>query len=166
MTIEVNTEMILFRFSNYKKQSFIDAHRAVLEEEGYVWMLKFGRKTDPKKLQSIIHSGGWLVLHAPKADGGRSFLAQFTDVQEDNPDDMVFPGYYKELFESQDDHFNFDESSRQWFRLISLKPIRDDEAASFVISKTGKRVEDVIKVTRTAVMFIRNECPIELLEGD
>ena len=162
MTIEANTEMILFRFSNYKKQSFIGAHLAVLEKEGYVWMLKFGRKTDHKKLQAIIQSGGWLVLHAPKADGGRSYLAQFTEVQEDNPVDMVFPGYYKELFESPDDRFCLEESSRQWFRLVSLKPMHNDEVASLAISKTGKRVEDVIKVTRTAVMFVRNDCPIEI----
>ena len=31
MTIENNTEMVLFRFNNYKKHSFIDEHQAVLE---------------------------------------------------------------------------------------------------------------------------------------
>lgn len=161
MTIETNTEMILFRFSNYKKHSFIDEHQAVLEKEGHVWMLKFGRKTDYKKLQSIIRSGGWLVLRAPKADGGRNYLAQFTDVQEDNPTDKSFPAYYKELFENSQERF-YEESSRQWFRLVFLKPIHNDKATSLVISKTGKRVEDVIKVTRTAVMYVRNDCPIEI----
>lgn len=162
MTIENNTEMVLFRFNNYKKHSFIDEHQAVLEKEGHVWMLKFGRKTDYKKLQLIIRSGGWLVLHAPKSDGGKNYLAQFTDVQENDPSDMCFPAYYKELFETTDDRFYFEESSRQWFRLVSLKPLHNGEAASFVISKTGKKVEDVIKATRTAVMFVKNDCPIEI----
>ena len=162
MTIESNTEMMLFRFSNYRKHSFIEAHQAVLEKEGYAWMLKFGRKTDQKKLLSIIRSGGWLVLRAPKSDGGKSYLAKFTDVQEDTPIDMTFPEYYKELFESSDDRFLFDESSKQWFKLVSLKPMNNGEATSLVISKTGKKVDDVIKVTRTAVMFVRNDCPIEI----
>lgn len=165
MTIEINTEMMLFRFSNYKKHSFIDAHQAVLQKEGHVWMLKFGRKTDNQKLQSIIRSGGWLVLRAPKAEGGKTYLAKFTDVQEESPIDMSFPAYYKELFESPNDYLLFKELSRQWFRLVSLKPISKSEAASLVISKSGKRVEDVIKVTRTAVMFVKNEIPIEVYEG-
>lgn len=162
MTIEKNTEMVLFRFNNYKKHSFIDEHQDVLEKDGHVWMLKFGRKTDYKKLQLIIRSGGWLVLRAPKSDGGKSYLAQFTDVQEYDPADMSFPAYYKELFETTDDRFYFKESSRQWFRLVSLKPLHNVEAASFVISKTGKKVEDVVKATRTAVMFVKNDYPIEI----
>ena len=102
------------------------------------------------------------MLRAPKSDGGKSYLAKFTDVQEDTPIDMTFPEYYKELFESSDDRFLFDESSKQWFKLVSLKPMNNGEATSLVISKTGKKVDDVIKVTRTAVMFVRNDCPIEI----
>ena len=162
MIIKKYTEMLLFRYSNYKKHSFISEHNDVLTEKGQVWMLKLGRKSNAQKLKSIADNGGWLVLRAPKADGGSSYIAHFVKVQEDVPQDAIYPQYYKDILEgTSDDFFYFSNSSRQWFKLDGIKPLDEKAAASLIISKTGKKVDDVINTTRTAVMFIKNELPIE-----
>ena len=39
MIINKDTEMLLFRFSNYKRHSFINEHLSLLNNTGYVWMM-------------------------------------------------------------------------------------------------------------------------------
>lgn len=85
MIIDSNTEMLLFRYNNYKKHLFIDEHRSVLQREGHVWMLKLGRKTNNERIRAISEGGGWMILRAPKSEGGTSFLAKFTEMQEETP---------------------------------------------------------------------------------
>ena len=104
MIIKKNTEMLLFRFNNYRNHPFIKAHQEVLNEDGYVWMLKIGKRSSVAKIQAIIDCGGWLVLRSPKAD--------------------------------------------------------DNDANNLVISKSDKKVNEVIGTTRTAVMFIKNSTDI------
>ena len=70
MKIKQNTEMLLFRFSNFSKHSFLQELTTVLNEKGCVWMLKAGKRSSISKLEEIKENGGWLVLRAPKADGG------------------------------------------------------------------------------------------------
>ena len=74
MTIESNTPMLLFRFSNFGKYKFIDEHINIIRENGYVWMLKMGRKSNIDKLKLIKKAGGWIILREPKADGAKSCL--------------------------------------------------------------------------------------------
>ena len=164
MIIDKNSEMLLFRFSNYKRFSFLQEHVSVIKNTGHVWMLKLGRQSNKNKIKDIMDSGGWMILRAPKADGGNSFLAKFSEVGDKVPADETYPTYYHEILNGTDEEFYFSSAARQWFKLEKICPITDDEAASLVISKTGKKVDDVIKTTRTAVMFVKNEAPIGVRE--
>ena len=164
MTIEKDTEMLLFRFKDYKGYLFIKEHCSVLDKKGYVWMLKLGKRTSIDKLKSIRRNGGWLILRSPKSDGGKSYLAKFTQVSEDIPQNAVFPAYYKEILDSvdTDELYDMNKPSFQWFRLEYMAPISDNVASSLVVVKTGKKVDDVISTTRTAVMFVKNDAVIEV----
>ncbi|NLV53284.1 MAG: hypothetical protein GXY64_08480 [Bacteroidales bacterium] len=163
MIIDSNTEMLLFRYNNYKKHLFIDEHRSVLQREGHVWMLKLGRKTNNERIRAISEGGGWMILRAPKSEGGTSFLAKFTEMQEETPTEHCYPEYYKEIFQdSNDNFFYYEDSPQQWFNIVLLFPLNSDVASSLVISKNKKKVDDVIPTTRTAVMFVQNDSPIEV----
>lgn len=87
MIIETNTSILLFRFSDYSKYSFIDEHLSIIKQNGYTWMLKAGRKTNTSKLQDIISQGGWIVLKAPKARGGKLYLGKFEEIRDKAPED-------------------------------------------------------------------------------
>lgn len=163
MIINKDTEMLLFRFSNYKRHSFINEHLSLLNNTGYVWMMKLGKRSSIEKINDIKENGGWLVLRSPKADGSKSYLAKFTDVIEVTPKDGVYPEYYHELFNGIDEGnlYYVNDPSFQWFRIELIEPLDNITAGSLVVSKTGKKVDDVINTTRTAVMFIKNEVSIE-----
>ena len=167
MIIDKFTDMLLFRFSNYKNHLFIDEHLSVLNNRGYVWMLKIGKRTSVSKLKGIMKNGGWLVLRSPKADGSKNYLARFTEIIEDAPEDGVYPKYYKEIFDGIDrgDLYNVSDPCYQWFRIESIESIDATVVDSLVVAKSGKKVNDIINTTRTAVMFIKNDIPIERLEA-
>lgn len=163
MEIASNTNMLLFRFSNYKKTNFIKEHLEVLNEEGCVWMLKAGKRSSLDKLKKIKKYGGWMVLRAPKADGSKSYLARFIDVIEEDPDDLIYPTYYNQILESDENtdlRFDFGSVSHQWFKLDILTELSEESAHNLVVTNSGKNVEEVIGTTRTAVMFIHNSRPI------
>lgn len=160
MTINENTEMLLFRFSNYRKNAFIKEHQEVLEENGYTWMLKIGKRSSISKLYAIKKEGGWIILRSPKADGSVSYIARFTDIKEEEPEDSIYPRYYNEIFENEDEDYYSTKAVYQWFKIDKLVKLADTDVKSLVVSKSGKTVNEVIGTTRTAVMFIKNDEPI------
>ena len=54
MVIKQNTEMMLFRYNNYKGYSFIKEHLSVYEKHGYVWMLKVGKRSSEEKIKRVV----------------------------------------------------------------------------------------------------------------
>lgn len=163
MVITANTEMLLFRFNNYKRTTFIDEHLKVLNQNGYVWMLKVGKRTSLQKLNEIAKAGGWIVLRAPKADGSKSSLAKYVEVIEETPEDLAYPEYYDEIISGNEVFFNgFAEVTHQWFKLTLLGDLKESDASKLVLSKTKKPIAEVIPTTRTAVMFIQNSKEIRV----
>lgn len=162
MTISENTEMLLFRFSNYRKYSFIKEHKLVLDENGYVWMLKMGKRSSISKLLTVKEAGGWLVLRSPKAEGSMSFIAKFSNISEDVPESCVYPKYYSQILKNEDENYNNFNTTYQWFKIEKLIEMKESDVKKLVIAKTGKSVDEVIRTTRTAVMFIRNEQEINI----
>ncbi len=163
MIIDKDTEMLLFRFSNYKSYSFIEEHISVLRKAGYVWMLKLGKRSSMEKLESIKERGGWLVLRSPKADGGKSYLTRFTEIVEGDPKDNTYPEYYDTFLNvtGEEELYYSIEPAYQWFKIEFITSIDNKVTSCFVVAKTEKKLDDVINTTRTAVMFIKNKLPIE-----
>ena len=162
MTIESNTPMLLFRFSNFGKYKFIDEHINIIRENGYVWMLKMGRKSNIDKLKLIKKAGGWIILREPKADGAKSYLAHFSEIVENQPIEKKYPNYYLEIIDNPGNFITTSSTSYQWFRIDMIKEMKGDEADSLVITKTEKKVNEAIGTTRTAVMFIKNNKAISV----
>lgn len=163
MIIEKDTDMLLFRYSNYKRNDFISEHHKILTDEGFVWMLKLGKRSSIEKLRSIKDSGGWLLLRAPKAEGSKSYVARFIEISEEEPEDMCYPAYYNDILDGIEDNYMFlSEPAYQWFKLVLLEPMQEEDAEKIVVSKSKKKLDDVISTTRTAVMFVKNDSPIEV----
>ncbi len=156
MIIEGGTEMLLFRYKNYRHNEFINEHLSVLDDNGYVWLLKVGKRTSVSKLHSIIDSGGWMLLRAPKANKGECYLAKYEEISEENPKDAIYPEYYHEILAANydDDTFGY-EPSYQWFKIVFLERLDEKYKNVFILEKTGKNINEVISTTRTAVMFIK-----------
>lgn len=66
MIIEKGINILLFRFKDYRRYSFIEEHTQVLNEEGHVWILKSGKIPDVRKLERIKMMEGLLFLKPQK----------------------------------------------------------------------------------------------------
>lgn len=161
MVIPIGTRMMLFRFSNYKQYSFIDEHLKTIENKGFVWMMKIGKRTNQEKLNAIMGDGGFLILRSPIKDGGKFYICHFTEIKEDTIENYEYvPSYYAEIM----DDIDFYGRGYQLFKVLWIKPLPDAYAEYLVLQLNGKRVSEIIKETRTAVMFVKNEKAIELPE--
>ena len=116
-------------------------------------------------LNSINDAIDWLIGALMMAF--RAPFIGFTEIIEDAPEDGVYPKYYKEIFDGIDrgDLYNVSDPCYQWFRIESIESIDATVVDSLVVAKSGKKVNDIINTTRTAVMFIKNDIPIERLEA-
>lgn len=161
MVIPEKSELLLFRYSNYGKHLFLNEHQKILARSGHVWMLKIGRKTNKEKIRRVSESGAWMVLRSPKADGSQSFISHFSNCSENEPDDQCFPEYYNELIHSRNENLDFyNKPSFLWFRIESIFLLPKSETTKLIVSVNGKSVDNVIATTRTAFMFIQNNCEI------
>ena len=96
-----------------------------------------------------------------KADGGKSYLTKFSEILEEEPLDMVYPEYYTEILDNEDDEDFYNPNTVfQWFKIEMILELNDNDANNLVISKSDKKVNEVIGTTRTAVMFIKNSTDI------
>lgn len=164
MKILKDTNMLLFRFRSYGKNNFIESHKKILNEKKYVWMLKLGKRTSTDKLQNILDEGGWVILRAPKAEGSKSYVARFVAFSEEEPEDMIYPEYYQEILDGEENEYFEGNAKTQWFKLVLITEIDEMTAEKLVMVKSEKMVNEVIGTTRTAVMFVKNSEEIEVKE--
>ena len=162
MKIDAGTEILLFRFKNFRDCRFIKEHLSVLRKNDYVWLLKVGKKTSISKLHSILKDGGWMLLRAPKNERGEYFLARYEEISEIEPVDGIYPKYYREILEADNDEVFGYEPTYQWFKITYLKELDKEYDDIFVLSKTGKNINRIIPTTRTAIMFIKTVTDIIL----
>lgn len=154
MSIEKNTDMLLFRYSEFRKFDFIEEHRNVLKECGHVWLLKAGRKTNENSIKNVIDSGGYFILKSPKRLGNRYYMARVKEFSEKKPEMGTYPQYYDCFLQESELYYGV---SFQWFKVIALAEIDEKLIDSLRLKKNDKKVEDVINKTRTAVMFVKND---------
>lgn len=162
MIIIPNTKILFFRFSNYKNYDFIQEHKKILKENGYVWMLKAGKRSSIDKIRRVQQDGGWMVLRSPKSNGSVSYIANFSDITEDDPKDECIPAYYIKLLDDENLDLNCVNSTHQWFRLKSIESLDQSISDNLVLDTSGKRLVDTIGTTRTAVMFVHNDKAFEI----
>ena len=102
-----------------------------------------------------------MILKSPLKEGGKYYICCFTDIRENEIDDPNHvPSYYDELMEDID----FYDRRYQLFKVTWILPLPDSCSDCLVLQLNGKQVSDIIKRTRTAVMFVQNEKTIDLPE--
>ena len=156
MIIPENTEMMLFRYSNYHGFSFIEEHMKVVSNSGYVWMLKTGRKS---KVDLYIpqKDNTYLVLKSPKSEGSKYYISKVLEIKDTEPLEKLYPEYYAQFRKTI--FYHHDE---QWFKLKWIKEIDQKDANSLTLIRSGKKVSEVVSQTRTAFLFVKNELPLEV----
>ena len=160
MKIKANTPMMVFRYNNYQKKNFILEHSEVLKKNDYVWMLKSGKKSSEEKISNVLENGGYMILKAPKAEGGETYIAKFVETTEKTPKDKNYPKYYENiLYETK---YSYRETFSQWFKVVKISKLDYNNIDKLVLLKGKKPLSEILNNCMTAVMFVENVSDMEI----
>lgn len=157
--IKKNSRMLLLRYSNYRKNDFIQEHISCINKDGHVWMLKTGKHLQLEKVRTVLGDDGFLILRAPKSAGGEYYFAHVIDIfNGEVKKEMIFPEYYKDLI--MDDKFwMVDSLDGTWFKIDRIEKLPEEGVEKLRLISNGKTVEEVLNRTRSATLYI--ECIAE-----
>lgn len=156
--IEQSKNILLFRFSNYKRYDFVLEHNKVVEKNGFSWVLKNGKIPDSRKIQKVLDDGGWIVIKTPKASGNKFYITQMTEYSSEAPKNNIYPAYYSSFISDQYGESN----SGIWMKIGQIISINEAVANTLVLANGGKPVMDVINRTMTSFMFVNSTEKINL----
>lgn len=162
VVLKKNTAILLFRYNNYKNYDLIKEHKEKLSKAGSVWVLKTGKYMPETKVKMIMESGGLMLLRAPKKSGGGYTYAHIKSVYAGTPKkDMNYPEYYNEML-MDDSLWIVDSLDGTWFEIDMLADVPSNASEHIHLLSNGKLVEDVIKTTRSAMMYVTSDSDIEI----
>ena len=154
MVIKSGNAILLLRYNNYKKTDFIEEHNKVTAENGYVWLLKTGRKLVEKNLQKVMDESSVLLLKAPKSSGGRLFYARIIEYRYGKQEqEKKSPEYYKELVDD-DKLWQIDSLEGTWFKISKIEALDETIMDKLVLISNGKKVSEVIGSTISSSLYI------------
>lgn len=160
MHIEANKNLLLFRYSNYRRTDFIGEHLQVIHKYGYTWLVKAGKRTSVEKIKKMMSDGGFVILKSPTKDGNKYYAAVCTEFLEDTPKEgEPFPLYYNDFLNDL-----YDVTTYQWFKVVDIYRIKEDQVDGMVLHQSNRKIVDVLGTTRTAVMFLNSTKDIQLDE--
>ncbi len=151
MYVNMDKEMIVVRFLTFKNFDFIEEHSDVLKKNKIVWMLKTGKYIPAPVLDEIINNGGMMILKAPKKLGGKYYMTHFCEYYHGNAkESMVFPEYYYQL------PTEYDKSPLDgtWLKIDRIHELTNEYVHRLRLCSNGKRIDEVVKQTRTSVMYV------------
>ena len=160
--IKKGTPLLLVRYNKYKKYDFVQEHEKCLGSKHNAWMLKTGKRMPEIKLKEIMDGGGWLILRSPKSSGGIYCLAHVVSTYYGEPDlSMHSPDYYNEMM-VDDSLWMFDSLVGTWFEIDSFCLVNDDFKNHLQLISNRKYVEDVIKTTRSATLYVELDADVNV----
>jgi hypothetical protein len=155
--IEKNKAVLLFRYNNYKKTDFIEEHNNAADENGYVWMLKAGRKLIEAKLCQVKDESGIMILKAPKNAGGNYYCAQIFNYWFGSPNkSMNFPVYYEELIDDER-LWQIESLDGTWLKIGKITALSSETVQELRLISNNKKIEDVIGSTMSSTLYVQSD---------
>ena len=124
MKINKGTPCLFLRISDFKKYNFLEEHKKILDKEGFVWLLKFGKNVKPDYLKELKNNKGGLILKSSPKNGNQFYYCLFDKTEVD--DSLKFPNYYNEVFEHENYYLEDLVKTQSWFRITKMFPIDDN----------------------------------------
>lgn len=159
MTIHTEQKCLVLRVNNFQNYSFVEEHKRTIEQTGYVWMVKLGKMLSDKSLEEIIECGGHLILKTPKKQNEAYYYAHLVEFMNGtSPKEAVFPDYYAEIAQQE----GMTEITGTWLKVDCIYPIENEKVEHFVLASNGKKLTDIVGVTRTSYLFVVSNCNLTL----
>ena len=164
MVIEAGKVMLLLRYNNYKKTDFIEEHNKVSRKNGYVWMLKAGRKLVENKLKNVMEESSIIILKAPKNAGGEYYfteLLEFRYGKQQEKNDS--PEYYASLVDDER-LWQIDSLDGTWLKIGKIRPLNKQIVDELKLISNDKMVQEVVSSTMSSTLYVCVDKDITLSE--
>ena len=148
--------VLLLRYSDIGDVKTIDEHELIINEFGYCWFGKFGKKPSDKYLKHFLElEEPRIVLFTRFKGKGIAHYCKCIGITSQRPSDGV-PKYYKEnLYET-------DREPVVYFKITELKPLNEDALSQYVVSSSGKEIaHDLKKSLSSYYMLQHSSIPIK-----
>lgn len=149
---ENDSAVIVLRFNEFDGHDFIQEHKSIIREKGFVWMLKMGRRPSADRLASAINQSQKIVLCSPRKTGYKMYLCNAVDYYIGNAREDIssnVPEYYNKIKRKN----NIRVLGGTWFKITSISEMSEDLRSCIYLISNNRKLEDVIKETRTAVIY-------------
>ena len=162
MVVDAGKSALLLRYNNYKGTDFIEEHNKVVSVNGYVWMLKAGRKLVENKLNKIMGESALLILKAPKSSGGDYYYAQIAGYRYGGQlEKKESPSYYEKLVDDEK-LWQIDSLDGTWLKIGEIKPLAKTVVDELKLVSNNKSVMDVINSTMSSSLYVCSDKRITL----
>ena len=124
----------------------IEAHRAVIEQYGYVWYGKLGAPVSSKVISEICDNENpkILLINSGKAD---RYWAHVVEISKDAPDEKYIPEYYRGKAS------NF----KTWFKITDFEEASKDIMSKCRVVSSGAVLGEVSKHSMSPYFIIEVE---------
>ena len=154
MVVQAGKAALLLRYSDYRNTEFIQEHNKIVSKQGYVWLLKAGRRLVENKLAKVKKESSLIILKAPKGKGGDYYYAEILDYRYGRQiNEGESPEYYKNL-PGDEKLWQIESLDGTWIKIGQINPICKELMDKFVLLSNEKSVVDVINSTMSAVLYI------------
>lgn len=161
--IKKETPHLFLRLNNFLNYSYLAEHKKVMDEKGYVWLLKIGKTINQDFVKRIIEEHGGIILKSSVKDGNKFYYCDLLDnkVPEDNTE-FYYPEYYNEFCEYEAYDINELKKTGYWFKIANMREITEDDVYNFRICKGHKPMLDCALYSRVVHMYVENRIDMEL----
>lgn len=152
MKIKNNQKFLFLRMSNFQNFDFFEEHNKIIEEKGYVWILKMGRKIDKNYLKELIKNDSGIIIKKPSRLDDRLFYCKLESIDYDNS--SIFPDYYYDYLTYNGYKVSdLTNNNSCWFKISEISLIPESIADSLVVSKNNNSLKNAAINSRTPYIF-------------
>lgn len=164
--INKDTAVLVMKVNNYKEFDFFNQHQCMLNQLGFVWTLKFGKRIPENRLKSILEQGGHILFRGSKASGRRCYYARFNAMYEGKPKpDMEYPAYYNQMV-SDPALWSVDDISGTWIRIVEMTEVESSILKDFVLMSNGRTLDEALNTSMTSVIYAKSNTSLDLGQGN
>lgn len=144
---------LFLRMSNFNDNDFINEHSKIIKDNGYVWVLKMGRKINKEYLKEIIKNQTGLIIKKPSRSDNRLFYCKLESIDYDNSN--LFPDYYYDFLSYNGYKLSDLNNNSSWFKISEISLIPNDIIDNFVVSKNENDLKSAALNSRTPYIFCK-----------
>ena len=153
MIIKKDTPVIFLRIPNFeRKYNIIDEHIKVLEKNGYVDLMKLGKRPNELRVTDLFKLKGYLILKSASKFGNKFYLCTVEKINEQKK--YCYPEYYNNIFYNMNSSLDKMKEEAFWIRITNMKEVESTIIDNFkTYSKKTSIYDSAMSLYQVSTMY-------------